>query len=59
MVFSFNYGLLRLSIYGVSLGFRLFFLPFRLAVELYLPYPRLRKLLFFFFSFFETVGGIV
>lgn len=52
-------GLFRLLIYGWSVLFRLFFLPFRLFTELFITSKILRRLLFFFFGFFETVFGIL
>jgi hypothetical protein len=54
-----QYGLLRFGIYSISLGFRLFFVPARTAVDLWVTSPRWRRAFFFFFSIFETVFGIL
>jgi len=59
VAFYFNYSLLRFAIYSLSLMFRLLFLPFRVAVELYVSSSFLRRVFSFFFAIFETVGGIL
>lgn len=58
--FGLFYGFLRFTVYALALGLRLFFLPFRLAVELYVaPNSRGQRFLLASIGWFESFFGLL